>query len=264
MYFTRDLPVVKSELSLISQLQFAVSFWAKILPCGGCKANVINALEQDPDLQTGIQYPFCVRPSDIKKLVYESNFKVLGPFICLSYYRLCCHISVSSWVSTSYNLPFFGIVSLINVASLFSDLALFLIFNDVLLGYRGTNTGPVKLSTDCGRAASLLGFSESALGANAPRQEFEIVDGKLVSIVLFFRERYCFACEMIVLLFVGPKRWWYNLVDEFFEIRIDLCKSLMRDYRESFDHMTEKNIWPRVFLYKQTVNFLHPLLQRIL
>ena len=50
----RDIPVVKGELSLISQLQFAVGTGPQIISCGGCNAYVLMAL----DRQTCMHYPF--------------------------------------------------------------------------------------------------------------------------------------------------------------------------------------------------------------
>ena len=66
----RDNPAVTGELNLISQLQSSVETRARILYCGGCNADLLKTLDQDPDRKGCIQYPFCVKPIDIRELMY--------------------------------------------------------------------------------------------------------------------------------------------------------------------------------------------------
>ena len=54
-----DMPVVKGKLNLVSQLQSAVGTGAQKLGCGGRNADVLKALDQDPERHAGIQYAFC-------------------------------------------------------------------------------------------------------------------------------------------------------------------------------------------------------------
>ena len=44
----RDVPSMKGELTLISQLQSAISVKPPVIPFGGCSADVLKALDQDP------------------------------------------------------------------------------------------------------------------------------------------------------------------------------------------------------------------------
>ena len=65
-------------MNLISKLQPAVGTIPQLMSCGGGNADVLKALYQDLGRQAGIQYPFCCEPIDIKKLMYESSYSVLG------------------------------------------------------------------------------------------------------------------------------------------------------------------------------------------
>ena len=44
----RDIPIMKRELTLIPQLQSAISVKGQIISCGGCSADVLKALDQEP------------------------------------------------------------------------------------------------------------------------------------------------------------------------------------------------------------------------
>ena len=62
----REIPVVKRELSFISQLKYAVGMRAEFRSCGDGNADFLKASYQNAD-RHGIQYPFCVAPFDINK-----------------------------------------------------------------------------------------------------------------------------------------------------------------------------------------------------
>ena len=73
-----DIPVVTGDLKKISHFQSAVGTGPQIISFGGCNAGVLKALDRDPDRQVGIQNPFCIEPFDMKKLMYEPSYTVLG------------------------------------------------------------------------------------------------------------------------------------------------------------------------------------------
>ena len=54
----RDVPVVKSNVLLSSQLLSAVSTDPRILRCGGSSLEFLKALDKTQFQKAGIQYPF--------------------------------------------------------------------------------------------------------------------------------------------------------------------------------------------------------------
>ena len=56
----RDVPVMKSTVSLCSQLLSAVSTEPRFICCGGSSLEFIKALDKAPSQKAGIQYPFCL------------------------------------------------------------------------------------------------------------------------------------------------------------------------------------------------------------
>ena len=74
----RDVPVVKSNVLLSSQLLSAVSTEPRIICCGGSSLEFIKALDRALSQKTGIQYPFSLSPMHIEKLMHMPSFSVMG------------------------------------------------------------------------------------------------------------------------------------------------------------------------------------------
>ena len=74
----RDVPVVKSNVLLSSQLLSAVSTGPRIICCGGSSLELIKAQDKAPSQKTGIQYPFSLSPMHIEKLMHKPSFSVMG------------------------------------------------------------------------------------------------------------------------------------------------------------------------------------------
>ena len=74
----RDVPVVKRNVLLSSQLLSAVSTEPRIICCGGSSLEFIKALDKAPSQKTGIQYPFSLSPMRIEKLMHKPSFSVMG------------------------------------------------------------------------------------------------------------------------------------------------------------------------------------------
>ena len=74
----RDVPVVKSNVLLSSQLLSAVSTELSIICCRGCSLKFINALDKAPSQKAGIQYPFSLSPVHVEKLMHKPSFSVMG------------------------------------------------------------------------------------------------------------------------------------------------------------------------------------------
>ena len=112
----RHVLVVKIELSLISEIYWAVGTRAEILSLGGCRADVLKALDQDPDRKCGFQYPFCLEPIDIKRLMYEPSYNVLGAIHKFSFLqKLLPRINELSGKRWLQSTKLFRTVSLVDV-----------------------------------------------------------------------------------------------------------------------------------------------------
>ena len=74
----RDVPVMKSTVSLCSQLLSAVSTEPRNICCGGSSLEFIKALYKAPSQKAGIQYPFSLSPMHVEKLMHEPSFSGMG------------------------------------------------------------------------------------------------------------------------------------------------------------------------------------------
>ena len=74
----RDVPVVKSNVLLSSQLLSPVSTKPRIICCGGSSLDFIKALDKAPSQKAGIQYPFNLSPMNFEKLMHKPSFSVMG------------------------------------------------------------------------------------------------------------------------------------------------------------------------------------------
>ena len=83
----RDVPVVKSNVFLSSQLLSAVSTEPRIFCCGGGSLEFIKALDKAPSEKSGIQYPFSLSPMHIEKLMHKPSFSMLGKIDMFSMLR---------------------------------------------------------------------------------------------------------------------------------------------------------------------------------
>ena len=75
---SRDLPVVKGNVSMVGQLLSVVSANPIIVCCGGTDSDFIKALDRDPTRNAGVQYPFCLSPVQVEKLMHKPSFSVMG------------------------------------------------------------------------------------------------------------------------------------------------------------------------------------------
>ena len=73
-YSGRDVPVVKSNVFLSSQLLSAVSTKPRKIGCGDSSLEFMKALDKAPSQKTGIQYPFSLSPMHIEKLTQSTQY----------------------------------------------------------------------------------------------------------------------------------------------------------------------------------------------
>ena len=83
----RDVPVVKINVLLISQLLSAVSTEPRNFCRGGSSLEFIKALDKAPSQKGGILYPFSLSPMHIEKLMHKPSFSVMGKIDMFSMLR---------------------------------------------------------------------------------------------------------------------------------------------------------------------------------
>ena len=83
----RDVPVVKGNASMVGQLLSVVSTGPTFLCCGDADSDSFKALDRDPTLKAGVQYPFSLNPVQVEKLMHKSSFSVMGKIDMFSMLR---------------------------------------------------------------------------------------------------------------------------------------------------------------------------------
>ena len=74
----RDVPVVKSNVLLSSQLLSAVSTEPRKVCSGGSSLEFIKALDKTSSQKAGIQYAFNLSPVLVEKMMHKPSFSVMG------------------------------------------------------------------------------------------------------------------------------------------------------------------------------------------
>ena len=69
----RDVPAVRSCVSLCSQLLSALSLEPTIICCAGGSADFIKTLDETPSQKAGIQNPFSLLPLQVEKLMHKTE-----------------------------------------------------------------------------------------------------------------------------------------------------------------------------------------------
>ena len=107
----RDVPSVKSNVLLSSELLSAMSTKPRIVCCGGSSLELIKVLDKAPSQKAGIQYPFNLSPLLMEKLIHKPSFSVMGKIDILLMLRAKL-IRLSGWMderwtqSTQYSRKF--------------------------------------------------------------------------------------------------------------------------------------------------------------
>ena len=73
-----DVPVIKINVLLMSQLLGAASTEPRVICCSGSSLEFTKALDRAPSQKAGIQYPFCLSPVHVEKLMHKPSFSVIG------------------------------------------------------------------------------------------------------------------------------------------------------------------------------------------
>ena len=84
---SRDIPVVKGNVSMAAQLLSVVATGPTILFCGGADSDFIETLDRDPPRKFVVQYPFTLSPIQVEKLMHEPSFSVMWKKVVFSMLR---------------------------------------------------------------------------------------------------------------------------------------------------------------------------------
>ena len=74
---SRDVPVVKGNMSLVAQLLSLVSTGPTFVCCGGPDSDFIKTLDRDPTRKAGVQYLFIMSSFQVGKLMHKTSFSVM-------------------------------------------------------------------------------------------------------------------------------------------------------------------------------------------
>ena len=83
----RDIPGVRSCVSLCSQVLSSVSLEPTIIRYAGGSAGFINALDKAPSRKAALQYPFNLSQLQVEKLMHKPSCSVMGKIDMFSMVR---------------------------------------------------------------------------------------------------------------------------------------------------------------------------------
>ena len=81
-----EVSVIKSNVALVALLLSVGCVDATILSFGCCSTASHKSLAMKPTRKAGVQYPFCLSPVQVEKMMHKPNFNVMGLLTC----SLCC------------------------------------------------------------------------------------------------------------------------------------------------------------------------------
>ena len=259
---SRDVPVVKGNVSMVGQLLSAVSTDPTIVCCGGADSNFIKALDRDPTRKAGVQYPFCLIPVQVERMMHKPNVSVMGKIDLFSMLRtLLIRLSGmldAPWVQSSRYLRKVGFI-----AGMFNICVSFVIgLNSV---FKALGEASLDLHSAFLVVQEMLSYWAqivSYFSETGQRQEFQNVHGRVSSIILLVSN--CLYGLTYTLVMLQGQAFFVQVTgDEFFECRLELFKVIVQDYREAFKRSSCPRRDQGFFLCSQILNFLHRLLRRI-
>ena len=80
-----DLPLIKSQIRMISNLLGAVSEKLDIVCCGGVGVDVLKTLDKMPTTKVGLQCPFSIYGLQVEKLLEKPSYSVMGQIDLLGF-----------------------------------------------------------------------------------------------------------------------------------------------------------------------------------
>ena len=257
---SRDVPVVKGNLAMVGQLLSVVSTDPTIVCCGGADSYFFKALDRDPTRKAGVQYPFCLSPVQVEKLMHKPNFSVLGKIDMFSLLRtLLVRLSGmldEPWVQTTRCLRKVGFIAEIfnSRVSMWIGLSYSCVFKALEDASFDLHSACLVLQEMLRHWAKIVSY----VSETGQREEFQNMHGR-VSLVILLMLSCLYGLTYTLVMLQGQVFDVQVTGDEFFECRLEFSKVIVQDYREAF----KRSLCPRrdqgFFLCGQMLNFLHRL-----
>ena len=261
---SRDVPVVKGNVSMVGQLLSVVSTDPTFVCCGGAGSDFIKALDRDPTGKAGVQYPFSLNPVQVEKLMHKPNFSVMGTidmFLMLGtlLVRLSGMLDEPRVQSTRYfrKVGFIAWMSNSHVSMCFglSGSCMFKALEDASLDLHSAFLVVQEMLSHWARIVSYI-------SQTSQRQEFQNVQGR-VSLLRLLVPICLYGLTYTLVMLRGRTFDVQVTGGEFFECRLKLFKVFVHDYLEAFKRSSCPRRDQGFFLCGQMLNFLHRLLRRI-
>ena len=261
---SRDVPVVQGYVSMVDQLLSVVSTDPTIVCCGGADSDFVKALDRDPTRKAGVQYPFCLSPLQVEKLMHKPSFSVMGKIGMFSMLRtLLVRLSGmldEPWVqSTRYSRNVGLIAGMFNIhVPMWFGLSCNCVFKALEDASLDLHSAFLVVQEVLSHWAQIV----SHISETGQRQEFQIVHGRVRLVILLVPScLYGLMCTLVMLQ--GQDFDVQVTGDEFFECRLKFFKVIVQDYREAFKRSSCSRRDQGFFLCGQMLNFPHRLLRRI-
>ena len=260
----RDVPVVKGNVSMVGQLLSVVSMGPTIVCCGGADSDFIKALDKDPTRKAGVQYPLCLSPVQVEKLMHKPSFGVTGKIDMFSMLRtLLVRLSGmldEPWMQSTQYLRKVGFVAgmLDSHVPMWFSLSCNCVFKALEDASLDLHSAILVVQEMLSHWAQTVSY----ISETGQRQEFQNVHGRVSSVILLLPScLYGLTCTLVILQ--GQAFDVQVTEDEFFECRLEIFKVKVQDYREAFKRSSCPRRDQGFFLCGQMLNFLHRLLRRI-
>ena len=261
---SRDVPVVKSSVSMVGQLLSVVSTDPTIVCCGGVDSDFIKSLDIDPTRKAGVQYPFSLSPVQVEKLMHKPSFSVMGKIDMFSMLRtLLIRIAGmldESWVQSTRLFRKVRFVAMMfnSYVSMYFGLSGSCVFKALEDASLDLQSAFLVVQEMLSHWAQIVSY----ISETGQRQEFQNVHGRVSLIILLVLSGlYCLTNTLMMLQ--GQPFDVQVTGDELFECRLELFKVIVQDYREAFKRSSCPRRDQGFFLCGQMLNFLHRLLRRI-
>ena len=84
----KDMPLIKSQLGLMSKLLVAGSQKPEIVSCGGVGVVVLKTLDKMLSSKFGLHHPFSIYALHVEKLLKKPSYSVMGQVDMLALLKL--------------------------------------------------------------------------------------------------------------------------------------------------------------------------------
>ena len=255
---SRDVPVVKGNMSIVAQFRSVVPTGPTVVCCGGADSDFFTALDRDPTRKAAVQYPLTLSSVQVEKLMHRPSFSVLGKIDMFSLLRtLLVRLSrklVEPWVQSPRYLRKVGFIAAIFNSHVSTSLGLggscvFKALEDASLDLPSAFLVVQEMLSHWAHIVSYI-------GEIGQRQEFQNVQGR-VSLIILLVPICLYGLTYTLMMLQGQTSDVQVTEDEFVECRLDLCKVIVQDYREA----SKGSPCPRrdqgFFLCGQMLDFLH-------